>query len=100
MFTTRSKKVKTDLRDARTLCGACRLRAYRPAHRTGERQRRVSVQLAVRETMVRTQSKYPSLVRALTRAQGLRLPGGRASSFASRVELLEMPDWLRDEIPP
>ena len=100
MYATRSKKVKTDLRDARTLCEACRLGADRPAHRTGERQRRVRAQLAVRETMVRTRAKYISLIRALTRAQGLRLPSGKASSFASRVERLEMPDWLRGEIGP
>jgi transposase len=37
MYATRSRKVKTDKRDARTLCEACRLGAYRPAHRTSER---------------------------------------------------------------
>lgn len=31
MYATLSKKVKTDKRDARTLCEACRLGAYRPA---------------------------------------------------------------------
>src|SRR5678815_3664164 len=29
MYATRSKRVKTDKRDARTLCEACRLGAYR-----------------------------------------------------------------------
>ena len=28
MYATRSRRVKTDKRDARTLCGACRLGAY------------------------------------------------------------------------
>ena len=33
MYATRSRRVKTDRRDARTLAGACRLGAYRRAHR-------------------------------------------------------------------
>jgi transposase len=32
MYATRSRKVKTDKRDARTLAEACRLGAYKPAH--------------------------------------------------------------------
>ena len=34
MDATRSRRVKTDRRDAGTLAEACQLRAYRPAHRT------------------------------------------------------------------
>src|SRR5512144_964684 len=33
MYATRSRRVKTDRRDARTLADACRLGAYRPANR-------------------------------------------------------------------
>ena len=33
MYATRSRRVKTDKRDARTLVEACRIGAYRPAHR-------------------------------------------------------------------
>jgi transposase len=54
MYATRNRRVKTDKRDARALCEACRLAAYRPAHRTSERQRHVRAQLAVREALVRT----------------------------------------------
>src|SRR5262245_31862344 len=46
MYTTRSRRVKTDRRDARTLADACRLGAYRPAHRTSAAQRTVRAQLA------------------------------------------------------
>ena len=60
MYATRSRKVKTDKRDARTLAEACRLGAYRPAHCTSDRQRHVRAQLAVREAMVRTRSRYIS----------------------------------------
>jgi transposase len=36
MYATRSRRVKTDKRDARTLAEACKLGAYKPAHRTSE----------------------------------------------------------------
>jgi len=62
MYATRSRKVKTDRRDARTLAEACRLGAYRPAHRTSDGQRHVRAQLAVREALVQTRSRYISLV--------------------------------------
>src|SRR5215204_965435 len=73
MYATRSRKVKTDKRDARTLAEACRLGAYRPAHRTSDRQRHIRAQLAVREAMVRTRSRYISLISTLLRRDGLRV---------------------------
>ncbi len=39
MYAQRSRKVKTDRRDARALCEACELGAYRPAHRSSDRRR-------------------------------------------------------------
>jgi transposase len=54
MYATRSRKVKTDKRDARTLAEACRHGAYRSAHRTSDKQRHVRAKPAVREAMVRT----------------------------------------------
>jgi transposase len=53
MYATRSRRVKTDKRDARTLAEACKLGAYRPAHRTFDRRRHTRAVLAVREVMVR-----------------------------------------------
>src|SRR2546423_15416580 len=46
MYATRSRRVKTDRRDAVTLADACRLGAYRPAHRASDRQRPVRAGLA------------------------------------------------------
>jgi transposase len=45
MYATRSRRVKTDKRDARTLMEACRLGAYRPAHRLSEARRHVRAEL-------------------------------------------------------
>jgi transposase len=45
MYATRTRKVKTDRRDARALQEACLLGAYRPAHRLSDAQRVVSEKL-------------------------------------------------------
>jgi transposase len=100
MYATRSRKVKTDKRDARTLAEACRLGAYRPAHRTSDRQRHVRAQLAVRETMVRPRSRYISLISTLLRRDGLRVAPGHSAGFLKRLERLALPDALRAEIVP
>lgn len=42
MYATRSRKVKTDKRDARCLAQACKLGAYRPAHRLSDDRRKRS----------------------------------------------------------
>ena len=100
MYATRSRKVKTDRRDARTLAEACRLGAYRPAHRTSDEQRHVRARLAVREAMVRTRAKYISLIRALLRRDGFRVPSGDVASFPRRLEALPPPVELRAEVAP
>jgi transposase len=81
MYATRSRKVKTDRRDTRTLAEACRLGAYRPAHRTSDKQRHVRAQLAVREALVRTRSRYISIISTLVRRDGLRISSGHATSL-------------------
>jgi len=100
MYATRSRRVKTDRRDARALAEACRLGAYRRAHRTSDAQRHVRGQLAVREALVRTRSRYISVVRSLLRREGLRIRSGAAKSFARRVGELEIPALLALEIGP
>ena len=101
MYATRSRKVKTDKRDARTLAEACRLGAYRPAHRTSDKQRHVRAQLAVREAMVRTRTRYISLISTLLRRDGLRIHNsGYTPSFLSRLARLELSPALREEVKP
>ena len=67
MYATRSRKVKTNRRDARALAEACRLGAYRPAHRLSDPQRHVRGRLVVRDALVRTRTRYISIIRALLR---------------------------------
>jgi len=70
MYATRTRKVKTDRRDARALMDACVLGAYRPAHRLSDAQRHVRGRLGVRDALVRTRTRYISLIRALLRPHG------------------------------
>ena len=100
MYATRCRRVKTDKRDARTLAEACRLGAFRPAHRTSEHQRHVRAKLAVREAIVRTRSKYISLIRSLLRRDGLRVATGTPRSFAVRLDCLPLSAELRAEVTP
>jgi len=76
MYATRRRGVKTDRRDARTLAEACRLGAYRPAHRASDAQRHVRAELAVRDALIRTRTRTVALAKALVRRDGLRLPSG------------------------
>ena len=64
MYATRSKKVKTDKRDARTLAEACMLGAYRATHRVSAAQRHVRSELLVRDAVVRTRTRYVALIKA------------------------------------
>ena len=65
MYATRARRVKTDKRDARALAEALRLGAYRVAHRVSAEHRHVRAELAVREALVRTRTRYVSLAKAL-----------------------------------
>ncbi len=100
MYSRRSRKVKTDRRDARALAEACRCGAYRPAHRASDEQRHVRGHLAVREALVRTRSKFICIVRSLLRREGLRIRSGSAPTFVERLAELEISEHLRLEIAP
>lgn len=100
MYATRSRRVKTDRRDAQTLADACRLGAYRPAHRTSERQRQVRAELALRECIVRTRTKFIALTGALIRREGLRVRSGNADHFLRRVDDVAMDEGLRNRLQP
>ena len=98
MYATRTRKVKTDRRDARALADACVLGAYR--HRLSDLQRHVRGRLLVRDALVRTRTRYISVIRALLRQQGYRVPSGSAEAFVSRVRALALPGPLLSLIAP
>jgi transposase len=100
MYATRSKKVKTDKRDARTLCEPCQLGAYRPIHRASEAQRHVRAELAVRDGLVRTRTRYVAIIKAFVRREGIRLRSGEPQHTAAKHTEIELPAPLVQEIAP
>jgi transposase len=100
MYATRSKKVKTDKRDAHTLAQALRLGAYRPTHRVSPAQRHVRSELLVRDSLVRTRTRYVALIKAAVRREGLRLSQGEAERTASKVRSIPLRDEVLTELSP
>jgi len=100
MYATRTRKVKTDRRDALVLAEACVLGAYHPAHRLSDAQRHMRGRLLVRDALVRTRTRYISLIRALLRRHGYRVPSGSAEAFLGRVLALALPGRLLSQIAP
>jgi transposase len=100
MYAQRSRRVKTDKRDAQALAEACRLGAYRPAHRTSDEQRHVRALLGVRDKLVRTRAGLVTLVQALLSREGFRVCTGTSKCFSTRVKDLELPEDLVVEITP
>jgi transposase len=100
MYATRSRRTKTDRRDARTLMEACRLGAYRPAYRLSDARRHVRAELAVREALVRTRTRYVALAKALVRRDGLRVAASESHLVAKRIAALEISDALGAELLP
>src|SRR5712691_13104546 len=64
MYAPRSRRVKTDRRDALALAEACKLGAYRPAHRTSDEQRHVRAVLTARDSLVRSRAGLVTLAQA------------------------------------
>lgn len=100
MYATRSRRTKTDRRDARTLMDACRAGTYRKAHRAADERRHVRAELAVREALVRTRTRYIAVIKALIRRDGLRLNSTASHVFAQRIAALDAPPQLRAELQP
>ena len=100
MYATRSRRVKTDRRDARTLMEACRAGTYRPAHRLSAARRHVRAELAVRDAVVRTRTRYVALAKALVRRDGLRVPSSAAERVGAHLQALTVAPTLAAELAP
>ena len=100
MHATRSKRIKTDKRDARCLAEACRLGAYRATHRVSDTQRHVRQELAVRDALVRTRTRFSAVIKAAVRREGLRLPLGDPERTAQKLAAVAVRSSVRDELAP
>lgn len=100
MYSSRSRRVKTDKRDARALAEALRVGAYRVAHRLSAERRHVRAELRVRDALVRTRTRYICIAKALLRRDGLRVAGSESRSVAKRIAQLDLSDALALELLP
>jgi hypothetical protein len=100
MYGTRTRRVKTDKRDARALADACASGTYREAHRASESRRQVKVRLGVRDALVRHRAKHLVLMGTLVRQQGLRVPTGQAKHFLTRLKKVDLPATLTATLAP
>jgi transposase len=100
MYATRSRRTKTDRRDARTLMDACQTGAYRRAHRLSDARRHVRAELAVRDALVRTRTRYLALAKTLVRRDGLRVPSSETHLVAKRISALSLAPALKAELEP
>lgn len=100
MYAARTRKVKTDRRDARALCEALRVGAFREIHRVSDARRHLRAQLAVRDTLVRTRTRFIAVIKAAVRREGLRMASGEAVHTITKLAALPLPPAVCAELAP
>lgn len=91
MYGARSRRIKTDRRDAAALAEACRTGVYRPAHRVNALRRQLRQTLRVRRHTVAMRTRAINLIKALLGQEGLRMPSGAAEDVLRRLDRVTMP---------
>src|SRR3954471_22640240 len=94
------RKVKTDRRDVAALAEANRRGWYRATHRVSAVQRGRRQQLRTRRLLVQMRSSTISLLRALLRQSGYRLPSSSSRCVPARVAQLRLPSALAETVAP
>jgi transposase len=94
------RRVKTDRRDAAALAEANRRGWYREAYRRSARQRAMQQILRTRRQLVAMRSGTISVLRAVLRQEGYRLPSGTSRHVPRRVAALEVPPALAATLAP
>jgi transposase len=100
MYATRKRRIKTDRRDARALAEAAKMGTYRPAHRLSDERRHIRAELAVREALVRTRTRYIALAKSLLRRDGYRVASSASKNVAQRIDELPLTEQLSWELRP
>ena len=90
MYGETTRRIKTDRRDVAALAEANRRGWYRAAHRTSAVQRATKQILRSRRVLVQQRTAMVSLVRALLRQDGYRLPSGSCETVPARVAKLTL----------
>ncbi len=99
MYAERTRRVKTDRRDAEALMWACKNGTYRRAHRLSDEARQLRATVKVRKNLVRMRGKMLVQAKALLVPHGISLDA-RPEQFARRWAAQEMPAPIRHELAP
>jgi transposase len=94
------RRVKTDRRDVAALAEANRRGWYRTAYRVSAAQRAVRQVLRTRRQLVSMRSGTISVLRALLRQDGYRLPSGDAEHVPVRVARVALPEAVATTLTP
>lgn len=100
MYGERQRKVKTDRRDVAALAEANRRGWYRAAYRRSAPQRHLGQRLRVRRQLVAMRSGTISVIRALLRQEGYRLPSGTSARVPARLAAVALPARLAKTVAP
>ena len=100
MYGERTRRVKTDRRDAEALAEACLKQNYRPAHRLSDDARRLRARLAGRTTLVKSRAECARRVGTELWHHGLRLRSGSMASLRRRVDEVAAPSEVREVLEP
>ncbi|HYE88487.1 MAG TPA: IS110 family transposase [Vicinamibacterales bacterium] len=100
MYGETTRRIKTDRRDVAALAEANRRGWYRAAHRTSATQRATKQLLRSRRLLVAMRTAAVSLVRALLRQDGHRLPSGSCETVPARVARLAVSAALAETLAP
>jgi transposase len=94
------RKVKTDRRDVAALAEANRRGWYRATHRVSSGQRAVRQVLRSRRQLVQMRAGTISVIRALLRQEGYRLPPSSSRRVPARLAALALPLRLQETLAP
>lgn len=100
MYGERTRRIKTDRRDAAALAEANRRGWYRATHRVSAAQRETRQILRSRRLLVAQRASIVSLIRSLLRQSGYRLGNGTVETVPARVARVAVPAALADTLAP
>lgn len=92
MYAERTRRVKTDRRDAEALALACARGTYQPSHRLSDDARQLRATVKARKTLVRMRARIATQARALLAPHGLSLPTGSTENFTRRWRQAQLPE--------
>lgn len=100
MYGQRTRRCKTDRRDAEALALACAKGHYRPAHRLSDAARLLRARVKARKVLVRSRAKTVVVVRALLVPLGIEIASCTPESFPKHFDKADVPEDLRQILEP